>query len=172
MSCKNVALRNFIGLSTEKKRKVLSWRNHDEVRKWMYTRRIITEESHFEFILDLKKDENNGYFFISNRDRDLGVIALNDIADEWKTANLGIYANPGLKGCGSFLMEAIFYLGFEVLNLQIIRAEVFEKNKNAIALYKRNGFLRDRVLKEHVMIHEKWIDVVIGRINNTKTQPK
>ncbi|MDW8463861.1 MAG: formyltransferase family protein [Geminocystis sp.] len=53
----DVLLKNFINLTQEEKEMVRRWRNHPEVRKWMYTDHEISRGEHEEFIERLKREK-------------------------------------------------------------------------------------------------------------------
>ena len=50
----NIQLLNFIDLELEEKEMILKWRNHPEIRKWMYNQDEIKLEEHLSFIESLK----------------------------------------------------------------------------------------------------------------------
>lgn len=53
---KELEVINFIKLSDEERKMVLDWRNHENIRKWMYSDDIITEEGHANFVDKLITD--------------------------------------------------------------------------------------------------------------------
>jgi UDP-4-amino-4,6-dideoxy-N-acetyl-beta-L-altrosamine N-acetyltransferase len=152
---------NFIVLSDAEKKTVLKWRNHDDIRKWMYTIDIISEKDHFKFIEKLRNDSGNGYFLVSENSRGIGVISLNEVNYNEKKADLGIYAKPGLKGYGSILLRVIKYIAFEVLYLNVLKAEVFASNEKAISLYKKNGFVKVNLFEKRVLTDGRQIDIAL-----------
>jgi len=129
---------NFINLSKEKKLEILSWRNDQSIRIWMYDDSIIKEESHISFIDTLKEDKTKQYFLVSNSDKDLGVIYFTDISKD--QVEFGIYSNPNTKKVGKILMETICNYGFNTLKTKKLIAEVFENNIKAISLYNQFNF--------------------------------
>ena len=58
----NIQLLNFIDLKLEEKEMILKWRNHPEIRKWMYNQDNITLENHLKFIEELKIKDDQLYF--------------------------------------------------------------------------------------------------------------
>ncbi len=132
-------LLNFTQLTDTQKQMVLSWRNSDEVRKWMLTREPISWEDHLSFIKGLKERDDRQYFLLKSGAGYLGVIDLTDISDE--EAQLGIYANPAMRGVGDRLMRQVLEVGCRELGLKKLIASVFRDNKRAIKLYRRHGFV-------------------------------
>lgn len=134
----NIELINFTELSLETKKMVLEWRNHPNIKKWMYSHNDISLEDHLKFIETLKSTDDKLYFLVKNGDEYIGVIDFTSIND--KSADIGIYSNPQKKGVGVLLMEVIINYSFESLKLNTIFAEVFFENKRAYRLYSKLGF--------------------------------
>lgn len=119
---------------------VLEWRNHPDIRAYMYNTGVISQKTHLEFIENLKTKENKRYFLIQRENENIGVIDFTDITP--RSATMGIYANPYLtqKGIGSILLQAIMDYAFDILKVETLKAEVFASNTKAKTLYKKFGF--------------------------------
>jgi len=158
-----ITLMNFTNLNEEEKEMILRWRNSENVRKWMFTDRIISLEEHLEFIDSLKRDSRNFYFLVKKASEYLGVVSLTRLDLRNRNAYLGIYANPEKKipGVGSVLGEILLKLAFDVAKLHTLKLEVFEDNERAIALYKRLGFVEEGRLREFVFREGRWKDVIV-----------
>lgn len=89
-------LKNFINLSHEESSEILRWRNHDNVRKWMYNDHKITASEHGAFIKNLAHDEKNHLYKVTNTQTGiaLGVLSLNRLNARHRHAYFAIYANP------------------------------------------------------------------------------
>lgn len=132
------ALINFIHLDSQQKEMILSWRNDDRVKKWMYTNHNITLTEHLTFIESLKNNDNKKFFLVNDGKKSIGIINFTNITS--LSLHMGIYANPSIKGVGSILLEIIIQYSFEVFKVLKIYAEVFSENKKAYELYERYGF--------------------------------
>ncbi|MCD4784955.1 MAG: UDP-4-amino-4,6-dideoxy-N-acetyl-beta-L-altrosamine N-acetyltransferase [Candidatus Eremiobacteraeota bacterium] len=160
---------NFLNLSGEEREMVLSWRNHYNVRMWMYSDNKISLNEHINFIDRLAGDTNNFYWIVKNKDGiSLGTIYLNKIDFKNKHAYIGIYSNPynEFKTKGTLLIQCIKKLAFKVAELHTLKLEVIENNKKAINFYKKSGFNEEGRLKEFVFKDRKWHDVIIMGITN------
>ena len=135
-----VKLINFIDLSLDEKKMVLEWRNHPNIQKWMFTQEAIILEDHLNYIDSLSSREDRAYFLVKRDSENIGVIDFTNIDQNTKRAELGIYANPTIKGVGSFLMTSIIDYAFNTLCINTLISEVFEENRQALKLYKRYGF--------------------------------
>lgn len=139
-----VNLINFVDLTLDEKMLVLSWRNNPDIKKWMYTTEDISIENHLSFIRSLSSKKDKLYFLIKKDNEYLGVIDFIDIELE-KSAEMGIYINPELKGFGTIFMQVIVDYAFNVLKIETLFSEVFETNTRAFILYKKFGFSQNRV---------------------------
>ncbi|MDD5718015.1 MAG: UDP-4-amino-4,6-dideoxy-N-acetyl-beta-L-altrosamine N-acetyltransferase [Sulfuricurvum sp.] len=130
----------FTKLSPIQKEIVLSWRNHENVRKWMIDSEPISLSRHLEFVDSLNDTDTKHYFLV----KDYGVIYFTHINYDEKSAHIGLYANPYSKvfGKGAFLMNKILSIAFHNLHLDILKLEVFSDNQRAIQLYEHFKFIQ------------------------------
>lgn len=136
----DIKLINFIDLSLEEKKMILEWRNCPNIKKYMYTQDNISLENHLKFIENLKNSKNKLYFLVKKDDKFIGVIDFNNIKKN-ESLEIGIYANPNLKGYGKILLETIINFSFNILKVKKIFAEVFFENEKAYNLYKHYNFI-------------------------------
>jgi len=139
-------LRHFCFLNAAEKEMVRNWRNDERISKWFLKRKKISQEEHQAFINNLRSDDKNGYWLVFLKpDTPAGVIYLNKIDMKNSEAHLGIYANPEIhiSGAGDILMESIFKLTFDMLQLGKLRLTVFKDNVRAIRLYEKWKFITD-----------------------------
>ncbi|WP_312390623.1 UDP-4-amino-4,6-dideoxy-N-acetyl-beta-L-altrosamine N-acetyltransferase [Chryseobacterium sp.] len=176
---------NFININSEDKEIVLSWRNDESIRKWMYSQVPITLENHLNFIELLKIRKDKLYFLVKRNDENIGVFSLVDF-DGFK-GELGYYLSPD-KHNGNLGVEfyyAILKYCFDCIEIKKIEGFALEENKGANSLNSLFGFekLKDtRELKEGVFFQiiltvETWKNTVVNNLkikkllnltNNTK----
>lgn len=132
-----IQLLNFTTLNPTQKEFVLTWRNHPNVRKWMINNNEISLEDHLHFIEMLSSTTEKYYFLVQKEDAYLGVINLTDITKE--SAELGIYANPDMRGVGYLLMNALIDCA-STLGISKLIANVFVNNVRARHLYQKFDF--------------------------------
>lgn len=137
---KDITLINFINLTMDEKKMVLTWRNHPDVKKWMYMHNNISLESHLNFIEILKDQQDKIYFVVKQKDDYLGVIDFYNITVE--SCKFGLYTNPQNTtfGFGKILIEQCIQYAFEHLRIDTLRLEVFSSNKRALNIYEKFGF--------------------------------
>jgi UDP-4-amino-4,6-dideoxy-N-acetyl-beta-L-altrosamine N-acetyltransferase len=147
-------LKNFTELTHQEHEKVLSWRNDESVKKWMYTSHDITQVEHEKFIAFLKMTDAQQYFLALKDEEPIGVISFKDF--DKKSVYFGLYSNPHAKiaGIGRILEEASIQYAQEVLHVKILKLEVFETNKAVINLHKKYGFIQTdtKIIKDKNVI--------------------
>ena len=135
-----IELINFIDISSEEKKMVLSWRNHQDIRRWMSNKKEITIEEHLNYIASLHNKKDRIYFLVKELNEYLGVIDFTNIVKN-EFSEFGIYTKPGLVGVGSKLMNMIIEYAFKILKLKKLIANVYTNNEKAIKLYKKLNFI-------------------------------
>ena len=136
----NIKLLNFIDLKLEEKEMILKWRNHPEIRKWMYNQDEIKLEEHLNFIDSLKLRKDKLYFLVKKEDEFIGVIDFLDL--DKKEIFYGIYSKKKKKimGVGRILNEISIDFAFNSLKAHKLKLEVFEDNIQVRNLYKKYKF--------------------------------
>lgn len=129
---------NFVELMDNQKLMILNWRNNENVRSWMCNPYTISKEDHFEFMLKLKNDKTKQYHLVFLEEQPIGVIYFTNIVTN--SAEIGIYANPQMRGVGKVLMNALIEYGFSTLGVKILIASVFSDNERAKHLYEKFDF--------------------------------
>lgn len=133
-----VQLLDFTTLDKEQLTMVLAWRNHSDIRRWMLSDDEISLENHLHFVESLKNRADKRYFLLQQEDAYIGVIDFTDITQT--SAEIGIYANPKMRGVGNALMNALIEYGFSTLGVEILIASVFTDNERAKHLYEKFDF--------------------------------
>lgn len=134
-----VRLLDFTTLDTQRLTTVLAWRNHSDIRRWMLSEDEISLENHLQFVESLKNRVDKRYFLVQREGEPIGVIDFTDITQN--SAEIGIYANPQMRGVGEALMNALIEYGFSTLGVEILIASVFADNDRAKHLYEKFDFI-------------------------------
>lgn len=148
----NIRLLNFIDLELEEKEMILKWRNHPDIRKWMYNQHIIKIEEHLNFIENLKINKDKLYFLLKKDGINLGVIYFVDIKME--STYFGFYGNPNsIAGVGRILEEISIKFAFNELKVNRLKLEIFENNIKVINLHKKYKFKEtDRKIANNIKV--------------------
>ena len=136
-----IRLLNFTTLDQTQKELVLTWRNHPDIRKWMIDDSLIPLKNHLHFIDLLHTKTDRCYFLVQKDSEYIGVIDLT--AMDANCAELGIYANPDMRGVGHILMNALIDHA-KTLGLSKLIAHVYTTNVRAQNLYKKFHFIQTK----------------------------
>lgn len=159
----NVILLNFINLSDREKEMVRRWRNNSGIKKWMYSDHYISKKEHSSFIKALKMSSSDYYWLIKNKiGKYIGVIYLNRMDMENKSAYIGLYKSPNCKlsNIGNLLLACLKRVAFDVFGLHYLKLEVLYKNEHAIEFYKKAGFNEELRLEKIILDNGKRYDII------------
>jgi len=136
----SINLVNFTDLTLDEKKMVLSWRNHPDVKKWMYNNNDITIENHLSFIENLKDSKDKEYFTVKQDNEYIGVIDFTGINNP--EIFFGLYSNPNVKiaGVGRILEKICINYAMNILNVETLKLEVFSDNVQVRNLHKKFNF--------------------------------
>lgn len=158
---------NFTKLDKEIIGKIRIWRNHPEIRKFMYNSDEISEEEHFNFVNNLKERDDRYYWLVIKDEKPLGVINLVKVNYDNQSAESGFYVLPEFmdSGIGLEFTLKINYFFFSILKCKKILGSVEVNNTNALILntylgcrlnsgiFKKNGkdFLELEISSENFL---------------------
>ena len=131
---------NYTELSLKRREKILEYRNHDSVRKWMIDDSIISLEDHLSFIDNLRNDNSKHYYAVVKEDNILGCIYITDWNNNSKTCEWGCFLNPKFFGLGlklGYIFVNLIFIYFKAIK---IYANVCVENVGAIQLNTVLGF--------------------------------
>ncbi len=131
---------------------VLAWRNHPEIRRWMYNKNIISEKDHLQFLRQLPQQRQRYYWLVRKEGKNWGVVDLSNYQNgesEW-----GFYINPAYMGSGKAIqlfhhaLQFFFtkiglrrvygYVGCYNTNSLLLN-ELFDMQQEAFVARKQNG---------------------------------
>lgn len=135
-----IILKNFINLTLDEKKTVLEWRNHNNVKKMMFTNDEISFDNHLTFIDSLKKSSSKLYFLVEYKSKQIGVVDFYDIKEQ--TCYWGFYLNPDFlsSSFGVLLEYYVLEYAFNVLCIETLYCESLKENNTALRLHAEFGF--------------------------------
>lgn len=145
-------------------RDIRNWRNQEFVRHNMFCQDIISEEEHSQWIQSVKADDNRNIFVFYLDDVPFGVeIYTYDTENQWvEIGNYLVSEEYQAMGYGvimSYFGQDIMY---NVLGYDTMYSEIFEFNKNALAVSRFLGAEKE-VRKEPAHLNGKTVNVNIVR---------
>ncbi len=126
----------FKDLSANQIEVIYHWRNHIEVRKWMYNPEAFSFKTHCQYLENVVQSAEKFYWLVIEKGKAIGVISLQENAkSQWEW---GFYLNPSYFGTG-YAIHLIYYalnFFFEDLKLKTLVGYVNCMNTNAILLHE------------------------------------
>lgn len=137
---KDILLLHFSELSPAQATTVLAWRNHPDIRKWMYNKAIISEEEHRRFLENLPNQQQQSYWMVKEGAHFIGVIDLSKF--QYDESEWGFYLNPAFIGSGKaiHLFYYALYFFFSKLRLRKLFGFVNYLNTSSLLLNEFFGF--------------------------------
>lgn len=149
---------------------ILKWRNSKQVKKYFLMQEDLTKEQHEYWLKNIVNTGKAIQFIIVDKEsmNDVGTIYVRNIDKTDKNGEYGIYIGDTScrgKGLGYFSSLLICDYCFKELKLHKLYLRVLKDNKRAISLYKKIGFKKEGIAKEHVFHPVKgYLDVMFMSI--------
>lgn len=138
---------------------VLSWRNHQDVRRYMYTSREITTAEHAAWFESARYDATRQLLIFEINRQPSGFVNFKHLP-EAASAIWGFYLAPGVpKGTGKILGQVAMNYAFDVLILKNVYAEVLGFNERSIKFHHRLGFALEHVKPKFYFDGQDYHDV-------------
>jgi UDP-4-amino-4,6-dideoxy-N-acetyl-beta-L-altrosamine N-acetyltransferase len=131
---------------------VLSWRNHDAVRRFMFSPNEISLKEHLNWFASSSNDPTKCVLIFEVAKEALGFVQFSQVASrgvsEW-----GFYVSPEApKGTGRKLGVTALNYAFAILGLNKVLGKVISMNKASVDFHRRLGFTLEGVLTDHQLI--------------------
>lgn len=140
--------------------KVLEWRNHLEVRKYMYTQHTITLEEHKKWFQAASNDEKRHLLMFEKNEEPLGFINITEV-ENGGIADWGFYLSPQApKGIGQALGKTALNYAFQKASLHKICGQALAFNQRSIAFHLKLNFEQEGILRHQHFDGENYHDVV------------
>lgn len=139
---------------------VLQWRNHPDIRRYMYTKHEIGLEEHREWYARTSADPEKCLLIFEVNDNAKGFVQFS-AKHLAKVADWGFYIAPDAqKGTGRKMGFAALDFAFRNLMLDKIYGQAFSFNKRSIRFHLSLGFQQEGILREQVFNGERYHDVI------------
>lgn len=131
---------------------LLSWRNHKDVRRFMFTQHEISLEEHHHWFAKVSTDDTRRLLLVEDFSGPLGYVQLSHVAFGG-VADWGFYASPNApKGSGLKLGQMALDHAFGELKLHKVCGQAIESNFGSIMFHKRLGFAQEGLLRDQQCI--------------------
>jgi UDP-4-amino-4,6-dideoxy-N-acetyl-beta-L-altrosamine N-acetyltransferase len=152
---------------------VLLWRNHPDVRRYMYSQHVISLDEHARWFSGASQDPGRHLLVFDINRTPRGFLQINQIASGG-IADWGFYADPDApKGTGRALGDAALRYAFDTLGLHKLCGQALAFNERSIHFHLSLGFQREGFLRQQHFDGEQYHDVVcFGLLASECNQPK
>ncbi|MGI1671161.1 MAG: UDP-4-amino-4,6-dideoxy-N-acetyl-beta-L-altrosamine N-acetyltransferase [Neptuniibacter sp.] len=139
---------------------VLAWRNHPDVRSYMYTKHEISLVEHTRWFEKASKSNGAHLLIFEYEGVPRGFCNIKEIADGG-IADWGFYIAPEASTVtGRMLGEAVLTYAFTTAKIHKLCGQVLKYNKKSIIFHKKMGFVQEGVLRDQHYDGLKYHDVV------------
>lgn len=140
--------------------RVLAWRNHPDVRCYMFTQQEIPWEEHVRWFDRSRNDPSKRLLIVEQREVALGFVHFSDVTPGG-IANWGFYTVPGAqKGAGKKIGATALNFAFQEFELSKVCGQALEYNEASIRLHKALGFQQEGVLRNQQRIDGAYFDLI------------
>lgn len=135
---------------------VLTWRNHPEVRRYMFTKHEISLAEHTQWFMRAVQDNTRRLLIVQEQGSPIGYVQFSNV-EPGGVADWGFYARPeAAKGTGSKLGESALDHAFGQLKLHKVCGQTIDTNQASIRFHERLGFRREGVLRDQKRLNEQY----------------
>lgn len=142
---------------------VRSWRNSEEVSKYMYTSNSISKEDQQKWFASISTDQSSEYWIIEYEGKKLGLAQITSISKIFDSCSWAFYlGDTSVRGAGigSKVEYNVLQYVFETLNLNKLNCTVISFNDSVIKMHENFGFRREAFFRQHVLKNGQYHDVV------------
>lgn len=152
--------------------RVLAWRNHLEVRRYMYTQHEITLDEHQRWFERTRQDPRKHLLIFEADNQALGFVSFSEHESNG-IADWGFYVAPDApKGCGRELGRAALDHAFNDIKLHKVCGQAVAFNERSIHFHQSLGFQQEGALRDQHFDGERYHHVICFGLLSHEWQPK
>ncbi|WP_271044168.1 UDP-4-amino-4,6-dideoxy-N-acetyl-beta-L-altrosamine N-acetyltransferase [Pseudomonas sp. VB3] len=149
---------------------VLTWRNHPDIRSYMYTKHEITLSEHREWFERSSLDPHKHMLIFEVDEIAQGFVNINESSSAG-VASWGFYVAPdAVKGTGRKLGGAALNYAFSTLQLHKICGQALSFNERSIKLHQALGFHQEGTLREQYCDGKIYHSIICFGLLSTEWQ--
>ena len=151
---------------------VLAWRNHMEVRRFMYAQHEITLNEHQRWFEDTRQDPHKHLLIFEADNQALGFVRFSEIISNG-IAEWGFYMAPDArKGYGRELGRTAMDHAFNHIKLHKVCGQVLANNERSIHFHQSLGFQQEGILHDQHFDGESYHHVICFGLLSDEWQAK
>ena len=150
---------------------VLAWRNHPDVRRYMYTQHEITLDEHQRWFERTLLDPKKHLLIFEVNQQPLGFMNFNESGNAG-IADWGFYAAPDApKGSGRQLGRTALNHAFTQLQFHKVSGQALAYNERSIQFHQSLGFQQEGILRDQHFDGERYHHVICFGLLSPEWQP-
>lgn len=150
---------------------VLDWRNHPNIRNYMYTRHEIDAAEHQCWFEQASKDPHKHLLIFESKEIPMGFIQFSQL-NGGPIVDWGFYAEPDApKGTGRRLGWSALRYAFNHLRLHKICGQALANNEPSISFHLALGFQQEGRLRDQRFDGQYFHDVLCFGLLSSEWQP-
>lgn len=131
---------------------LLAWRNHPDVRRFMFRQHEIGMDEHRSWFAQKSLDASRRLLIVEDAKQAIGYVQFSQVADGG-VAHWGFYTSPDApKGSGRKLGVLALNHAFGYLKLHKVCGQAIGSNQVSIAFHQRLGFVLEGILRDQQLI--------------------
>lgn len=135
---------------------VLSWRNHPDVRRFMFNQHEISLQEHTAWFTQVIQDQSKDLLIVEESSAPIGYVQFSHV-ELGGISYWGFYVRPGAsKGTGQKLGNAALEHAFGQLQLHKVCGQVIATNQASIKFHERLGFKREAEFEDQKRINNEY----------------
>ena len=143
---------------------VLTWRNHAEIRRYMFTQHEITLTEHTSWFEKASNEPFKKLLIFEQNETALGFVQFSIQCDE-RVADWGFYVAPNApKSTGRKLGQVALAYAFEQLEVHKVRGQALDFNERSIKFHQRLGFQQEEAVRDQHFDGESYHAVICFRL--------
>lgn len=149
----NFLLRNVCVCTSAQQNDLLQIRNKENVRRSMYTDRIITLEEHLRYVNTLRNDHSQLLYAVLSNDRSVvGALSFSQIDRLHKKCDWAFYLDEEVRGgVGSALEVFALNYVFEILEFEKLNCEILQTNRVVVDMHLKFGFVEEGFRRANII---------------------
>lgn len=160
----DIDFKNLLEVDEATQELVRTWRNLDDVRKFMIHDHIISLDEHKRWIEKIKVGNTKKAWVIYYNKKPVGLMYLSNIDWTKKITDWGLYIaekNVRGKGIGSEALSNLIKRVFDDMKFNMMKTFVLDNNDIAIKLYEKIGFKKKGNVKHKIIRDNREINVYL-----------
>lgn len=150
---------------------VLAWRNHPDVRRYMYSQHEITLDEHQRWFEGALSDKTKHLLIFETNQQPLGFVNFNETG-HGGIAAWGFYVAPDApKGSGRQLGRAALNHAFTHLKFHKVNGEALAYNQRSIKFHQSMGFQQEGILRDQHFDGERYHNAICFGLLSYEWQP-